>query len=152
MYIKSVKGSDATYIGEYQIVSVSGDDWSVANTTVVALSGDDFWIYAGYSRIASTAFSGTGTLVTVTEAGHTKKAGDPVFIEGLTGGTGTWDGHYVVTTDDGDDWTYEATGAGTASGTARVFGDNKIALSATAPWPVLKTAYSPFRLSRTIFL
>ena len=67
--------------------------------------------------VAITSVSGNGTTVTVTTTNnHHLSSGQTVQMLGWTGGTGTWNGVYVVNVTGNTTFTYLATGNGTATG------------------------------------
>lgn len=129
--VASGKGTDATYIGEYQVTAVNGNNWTYTTATSGAPTNPTnwLWIHHNYSRLAYTAFSGNGVTVTVTEAGHSRKIGDPVWINGITPTSGVFDGQYEITATTSSTWSYTATGQTPTAGTAKVVGQRNIKIT-----------------------
>jgi hypothetical protein len=64
-----------------------------------------------------TSITGNGSVVTVTTTlNHELRTGESVQVLGYTGGTGTWNGIYSITSTGDKTFTYAATGNGTPSG------------------------------------
>ena len=100
-------------------IAASGSNPTNTNIQLVYLST--------YNPLAAANFVRASNVVTVTETGHTRAVGDPLYIAGLATDT-SFNGCYVVSsTVPGVSWTYASTGSnGSPTGTAQLLGDRTI--------------------------
>lgn len=102
------------------ISDVSG---GTSHSAVVRASDGSVWTAGlntsnqlGYN-MAVASITGDGALVTVTtSSAHRLSSGQSVVLAGWSGGSGVWNGTFVITVTDGDTFTYPSTGNGVAAG------------------------------------
>ena len=108
---------------------VEGVSWTFAasganpgNTAVQVM------FHSIYNPLSYTNFvRNASNVVTVTETGHKRQAGDAVWIAGLATDTSFNGAYAIVSVVDGVSWTYASVGsAGSPTGTAHLLGDYEI--------------------------
>lgn len=129
VYVEGMVGN-STLNGKKTVVnSIPGLSWQYAATGANPTNGDQQRIYVvRYKGLAGSNFVRADNVVTVTEVGHTRRAGDHLYIAALSG-TSSFNGMLEIKSCAGDTWTYANTGVNeTATGTALLLGDHNIEL------------------------
>lgn len=118
--------TNTTLNGPQVVTGAAADTWTFAIADATAPTG--YGAVSVYNPIAGASFVRASNVVTVTEAGHGRRRGDAVYVEGLLTDT-SFNGAVRVKSVSGDTWTYDSTGAdGSPTGTANVLGDTHITL------------------------
>lgn len=127
VYVENVQGNTSLN-GAKTITGVNGTLWTFAASGSNPTNTEYQRIFLGpVNQIAGANIVRASNVVTVTEAGHRRNAGDNVYVTGLT--DTTFNGIQVVADVDGNTWSYENTGDdGAATGTANIIGDTRIHL------------------------
>jgi len=117
--------TDTSFNGVFTITSVTANSWTFASVGSNGSPTNLAFVNPANEQLAGAAFSSASNVVTVTQAGHTKRSGNPIHIEGLTGNT-SFNGNFQVVTVTSTTWTYVKTsGTDTApGGTAVICSDN----------------------------
>lgn len=118
--------TNTTLNGPQTLTGVTTTTWAFAITDATAPTG--YGNVSIYNPVSGANFVRSSNVVTVTEAGHGRRRGDAVYVEGLLTDT-SFNGAVRVKSVSGDTWTYDSTGAdGSPTGMANVLGDTHIAL------------------------
>lgn len=125
VYVENVQGN-ITLNGVKTVATVNGNLWTFAASGTNPTNTIYQRIFVGpVNQIAGSNLVRTSNVVTVTETGHKRNAGDSVYVTGSS--DSSFHGIHIVTEASGSTWKYASTGGdGAATGTANITGDSRI--------------------------
>ncbi len=126
VWLEQLAGSTGITAGPVNITAVSGNTWSYAGITAT-LTGNVS--VAPYNPLVGANISIASGFATVTEANHTRQAGNMVYLTGFTAATGTINGSQEIVEIAPGSWMFETTATGSVTGTGNLLGDTSISIT-----------------------
>ncbi len=125
LWLESIPGGSGLTAGTVTVSAVSGNTWDYTGVTAT-LTG---WISVGpYYPLSGAAITIASGFATVTEANHTRRAGDMIYLTGFTTATGTINGSQEIVEINTGTWMFATAATGTVTGSGNLLGDNYIAI------------------------